>query len=82
MLTLCMDLDGEYEGDTFVLYTASDTIYRSLTKPEHSALIAQAFEEIGVAEHELRLRGKKTDDFQKNLSAIKETFGGVKIDVK
>ncbi|MBQ7830795.1 MAG: DNA polymerase III subunit gamma/tau [Clostridia bacterium] len=82
LLTLCMDLDGEYEGDTFVLYTASDTIYRSLTKPEHSALIAQAFEEIGVAEHELRLRGKKTDDFQKNLSAIKETFGGVKIDVK
>ena len=82
LLTLCMDLDGEYDGDTFVLYTTSDTIYRSLTKPEHTALIAQAFEEIGVAEHELRLRGKKTDDFQKNLNAIKETFAGVKVDVK
>jgi hypothetical protein len=77
-----MDLDGEYDGDTFVLYTASDTIYRSLTKAEHSALIGQALEEIGVDNFELRLRGKKTDDFQKNLNAIKETFGGVKVDVK
>ena len=82
LLTLCMDLDGEYDGDTFVLYTASDTIYRSLTKAEHSALIGQALEEIGVDNFELRLRGKKTDDFQKNLNAIKETFGGVKVDVK
>ena len=82
LLTLCMDLDGEYEGDTFVLYTASDTIYRSLTKPEHSTLIAQVFEDIGVHDFELRLRGKKADEFQKNLNAIKETFVGVKIDVK
>ena len=84
LLTLCMDLDGEYEGDTFVLYTQSDTIYRSLTKAEHMALITQAFEGIGFAPHkfEVRLRGKQSDSFNKNVDEIKETFGGVKIEIK
>ena len=84
LLTLCMDLDGEYDGDTFVLYTTSDTIYRSLTKPEHYAAIGQAFAEMGLAEGQfaVRLRGKQSDDFQKSVNEIKNTFEGVKIDMK
>ena len=84
LLTLCMDLDGLYEDGVFTLYTTSDTIYRSLTKPEHTALIAQAFHEIGVGEGEfaIRLKGKPSDDFQKSVNEIKATFEGVKIEIK
>ena len=84
LITLCMDLDCEYDGDTFVLTTASDTIYRSLKKEEHYALIAQAFDGIGIQEggFDVRLKGKKTDTFNKGVNAIKETFGGVNVEIK
>ena len=84
LITLCMDLDGEYDGDVFVLTTASDTIYRSLKKEEHYALIAQAFDGIGIQEggFDVRLKGKKTDTFNKGVDAIKETFGGVNVEIK
>lgn len=83
LLTLCMDLDATYEGETFVLYTESDTIYRSLSKPEHADLIAQAFDGLGLGNnYAVRLRGKASDDFQEKLNAIQKTFGGVKIDIK
>ncbi len=84
LLTLCMDLDGEYDGDVFALYTTSDTIYRSLTKPEHYALIGQAFAELGLAEgqFEIRLRGKQSDNFQKTVKEIKATFDGVPVEIK
>ena len=84
LLTLCMDLDGEYDGDVFVLYTTSDTIYRSLTKPDHYAAISQAFADMGLVDGQfaVRLRGKQSDDFQKSVNEIKATFEGVKIDIK
>ena len=84
LLTLCMDLDGEYDGDVFALYTTSDTIYRSLTKPEHYALIGQAFAEMGLADgqFEIRLRGKQSDNFQKMVNEIKGTFEGVPVEIK
>ena len=84
LLTLCMDLDGEYDGDVFALYTTSDTIYRSLTKPEHYALIGQAFAELGLedGQFEIRLRGKQSDNFQKTVKEIKGTFEGVPVEIK
>ncbi len=84
LLTLCMDLDGEYEGGVFVLSTTSDTIHRSLTKPEHYALITQAFESMGMSEgeFEIRLKGKQSDDFKKKVDEIKSTFEGIKVEIK
>ena len=84
VFTICMDLDSAYAGDTFVLYTESDTIYRSLTKPEHAALLKEAFAGIGISEdgYEVKQRGKQSDDFNKSLDEIKETFSGVKIEIK
>ena len=84
LITMCMDLDSEYEDGIFVLSTQSDTVYRSLCKDEHRALIAQALVNIGVAEDsfDIRLRGKKSDEFQKAVAEIKETFQGVKVDIK
>ena len=39
---------------------------------------------IGMAEgsFEIRLRGKKSDAFNKSVDEIKATFGGVKVEVK
>lgn len=84
LLTLCMDLESEYEGELFVLYTTSETIHRSLTKPEHTALIAQAFESVGIMNNgfEIRLRGKQSDGFKKAVEDIKNTFDGVPVEVK
>ena len=83
LLTLCMDLDSAYEGETFVLYTTSDTVYRSLTKAEHMALIDKTFEMMGFdGIFEVRLRGKQSDVFERQVEEIKETFGGVKIEIK
>ena len=81
-MTLCMDLECEYDGDLFALYTTSDTVFRSLKKENHYALIEQALTEVGVGQFELRLRGKKGDSFQQGVNQIKETFGGVKVEIK
>ncbi len=84
IITLCMDLDGEYEGDVFVLSTTSDTVYRSLQKPEHLAKITEAFAAIGVAEEgfSLRLKGKESEGFDRSVEELKRTFSGVKIDIQ
>ncbi len=84
LLTLCMDLDSAYEDGIFILSTSSDTIYRSLSKAEHAALIAKAFVEIGMSEqdYQLILKGKQSDGFQKSMAELKETFNGVKIEIK
>lgn len=84
LFTICMDLDSAYVGDKFVLYTQSDTIYRSLTKPEHYALLKETFGGIGIEEDgfEIQLRGKQTDDFNRSVEEIKGTFPGVKVEIK
>ena len=84
LITICMDLDGVFEDGLFVLYTQSETAYRSLTREDHYALIAQAFAAIGMAEgsFEIRLRGKKSDTFNKAVEEVKATFNGVKVDVR
>lgn len=84
VVTMCMDLDYAYDGDIFVLYTQIETVYRSLKKEEHYALLAQSFENIGIGANgfDVRLKGKASDAFQNGVDIIKETFGGVKVDVK
>ncbi len=84
LITLCMDLDGGYEEDIFVLSTTSDTVYRALNKPEHFAKITEAFAAIGVAEggFALRLKGKESEGFEKSVEELKSMFGGVKIDIQ
>jgi hypothetical protein len=79
-----MDLDCTYEEDVFVLYTTSDTIFRSLSKPEHYSLISQALLELGLSDNEfdVRLKGKQSDEFNKSLNELKETFGGVNVEIK
>lgn len=84
LITICMDLDGVFEDGVFVLYTQSETAFRSLTREDHYSLITQAFAAIGMGEgsFEIRLRGKKSDAFNKAAEEIKATFNGVKVDIK
>ena len=84
LFTICTDLDYAFEGETFVLTTPSETMYNSLKKPEHYALIKQAFGLIGIEEHgfELRLAGKKKDEVVGPIEELKSTFSGIKIEIK
>ena len=84
LFTICMDLDSTYEGDVLVLSTQSDTIYRSLKKPEHETLITAAFEAIGIGASgfDVRLQGKPSDDFNQKVEEIKQTFQGVNVEIK
>ncbi len=84
LLALCVDLDSGYDGDTFVLYTDLETAHRLLKKEENFALITQAFAAIGIPADgfDVRLKGKKGEDFQKKVEEIKQTFSGVKIDIE
>ena len=84
LFAICMDLHYGYEGETFTLYTESETIYNSLNKEEHRAIITASFAGIGVTESgfAVKYRGKQADTFNRDLETLKQTFGGVKIDVK
>ena len=84
LFTMCMDLDCAYEDGVFVLYTQSETIYNSLQKPDRYDLLKVAFGAIGMFEgsFEVRLASKPAEVFQKAVEEIKQTFDGVKIEIK
>ena len=83
LFTICMDLDSEYDDGKFILITESDSMYRSLVRPEHVEVLKKSFELIGIGEDgfEVRLRGKKADNFNRNLEELKDKFPNVPIDV-
>ena len=84
LFTICMDLDCEYDDGKFLLITESDSMYRSLLRSEHLEVLKKSFELIGIGEDgfEIKLRGKKADNFNKNLEELKDKFPNVPIDVK
>jgi hypothetical protein len=73
-----------YEGDKFILVTDLELAYKGLTKADNYATVKAVLESMGISEDgfEIRLKGKKTDDFNAGLEELKSTFQGVKIDVK
>ncbi len=84
LFTICMDLDAAYEDGVLVLSTESETMYNSMKKEDHYALICQAFAAIGMEESafSLRLKSRKADTFTKGLEALKESFPSTKIEIK
>ena len=84
LFTICMDLDAYYEDGVLVLSTESETMYNSMKKEEHYALIEQAFANIGVEADgfALRLKAKQADAFTKSLNELKETFPSTEIEIK
>ncbi len=82
LFTMCSELDCTFEGDTMVLSTTSETIHRSLNRPEHRAAVAQALEVIGVNAFDIRLRGKTEEDFPQKLAKLREDFADTPVEVK
>lgn len=84
LFTICMDLDATFEDGVLVLSTESETMYNSIKKEEHYALVCQAFAAIGMEESAfaLRLKSRKADGFTKGLEALKESFPSTKIEIK
>ena len=84
LFTICMDLDATFEDGVLVLSTESETMYNSIKKEEHYALVCQAFAAIGMEESAfaLRLKSRQTDGFTKGLEALKESFPSTKIEIK
>ncbi len=84
LFTMCMDLDCAYEDGVFVLYTQSETIYNSLQKSDRYELLKGAFEAIGMFDGSfaVKLAQKPAEGFNKAVEEIKNTFDGVKIEIK
>ena len=84
LFAMCMDLDCAYNDGVLTLITDSDTIYRSLTRPEHYALITEAFSMIGVDGNgfAVQMKGKKVNVADQGVETIAQTFKGAKIEIK
>lgn len=81
LFTMCSDLEAAFEGNTLVLTTDSDTVFRSLNREEHRAVMAQAFAQVGVSDFVLRMKGKAQDE-KKGLEQLKRDFPDYPIEVK
>ena len=82
LFTMCSELESVFEGDTMVLSTTSETIFKSLNRPEHSTALKEALSAIGVTLFDIRLQGKKGDDFSAKLNRLKEDFSDTPIELK
>ena len=84
LFAMCMDLDCAYEDGVLTLITDSDTIYRSLNRPENYALLEEAFGMVGVEKDAfaVRIKNKKVDSVDRELEQIAQTFKGAKIEIK
>ena len=82
LFTLCMDLESEFEGDTFVLMTPVEAVYRSLTREDNKLFIAEALESLGVFSFDIRLKPKGEDKYEKAIGELRNNFPGTDIQIK
>lgn len=82
LFTMCQDLESAFEGDTFLLITDSDAIYRSLRREEHTKAIAAALEQIGISPFDIRLKGEEADPVEAGIEQLKRDFAGTEIRIK
>lgn len=82
LFTLCMDLDSFFEGDTFVLVTEVDAVYKSLNREENRQYIDEALKSLGVFSFDIRLKPKGVDKFEAAVDELRNNFDGIDIDVK
>ncbi len=82
LFTLCMDLESSFEGDTFVLTTATEAVYKSLNREDNRQCIAEALESLGVFSYDIRLKPKGEDKYEKAIGELRENFKGTDITIK
>ncbi len=82
LFTLCMDLECDFEGEKLVFFTHSEAVYKALNRTDNAKYISECLAELGVSEHEVRLKQKGESQFDKSLNELKENFNGIDIDIK
>lgn len=82
LFTMCSELDSGFEGDRMIFFTESETIYRSLNRPEHRELVGQALQAIGVTDFDIRIRGGKTNDTDDVVKQLKKDFPNTPFQVR
>ena len=82
LFTMCQDLESSFEGNRFVLETASDVIFRRLNSEENHASVAAALEAIGIKDFEIRLKAAKKDPLQQDIETIRKNFPDADIEIR
>ncbi len=82
MFTLCMDLDSYFEGDTFVLETEVEAVYKSLCRDDNRQYVADALNSLGVFSFDIRLKAKGVDKYEEAIGKLRNNFDGIDIDIK
>lgn len=82
LFTLCMDLESTFEGDTFVLLTTVEAVYRSLSREDNRQFIAEALQSLGVFSFDIRLKSKGEDKYEKAIGELRDNFKGTDIQIK
>ncbi len=82
LFTLCMDLESFFEGDTFVLVTEVDAVFKSLTREDNRQYIAEALQSLGVFSFDIRLKAKGADKYEAAMDELRNNFSGIDIDIK
>lgn len=82
LFTLCMDLESFFEGDTFVLVTEVEAVFKSLCREDNRQCVAEALQSLGVFSFDIRLKAKGVDKYEKAISELRNNFDGIDIDIK
>ena len=82
LFTLCMDLESSFEGDTLILTTDTDAVFKALNREENARFIREALAELGVLSHEVRLKPRGESKWESAERRLRENFKGIDIDIK
>lgn len=82
LFTICMDMESDFDGDTFVLYTTKETLLNTLKRETNFPVVQNALNKIGITDFDLRLKSKEKDNTNKAIDEIKEKFADTKITIK
>ena len=82
LFTICMDMESDFDGDTFVLYTTKETLLNTLKRETNFPVVQNALNKIGITDFDLRLKSKEKDNTNKAIDEIKEKFADAKITIK
>ncbi|MGN0806875.1 MAG: DNA polymerase III subunit gamma/tau [Candidatus Coproplasma sp.] len=82
LFTLCMDLESFFEGDTFVLVTEVEAVYKSLCREDNKQYVAEALQSLGVFSFDIRLKAKGVDKYETSINELRNNFDGIDIEIK
>ncbi len=80
LFVMCQDLHSSFEGDTFLLSTDSEVVYKSLTREEHTAALTAALASIGVSDFKVTLAGSRDEKKVSLTESVKRDFPDIKIE--